>query len=116
RPGRGRRALLAARAPDGSVVGTAMLERARPANARHRAEVQKVLVARRWRGQGVATRLLAEAERVARAEGVTLLVLDTGRAGRLYETAGYARAGDIPRYWRTNEGDLAPTHLYYKLL
>ena len=111
----GHRALLVARAGP-TLVGTAMLDRARAGNGRHRAEVQKVVVARAHRGQGVAMRLLAEAERVARAEGVTLLVLDTGRAGRLYEAAGYVRAGAIPAYWRTNAGGLAETILYHKLL
>lgn len=111
----GQRALLVARM-DRRVVGTTVLDRARAANGRHRAEVQKVLVARAHRGRGIAARLLAEAERVARAEGVTLLVLDTGRAGGLYERAGYARVGAIPRFWRTNEGSLAETIVFYKLL
>lgn len=116
----GHRVLLVARAAEGAVVGTTLLDRARAPNGRHRAEVQKVLVARPHRRQGVAGRLLAEAERVARAEGITLLVLDTGRdnggAERLYGNAGYVRAGVIPRFWRTNAGDLADTVLYYKLL
>lgn len=114
----GHRALVVARS-GGAVVGTTVLDRARAQNGRHRAEVQKVLVARAHRRRGLAARLLLEAERVARSEGVTLLVLDTGRdtaAEKLYQGAGYVRLGVIPRFWRTNAGGLADTVVYYKLL
>src|SRR5690349_5914655 len=72
--------LLLAAIHDGRLIGSAQLELASKPNALHRAEVQRVLVHRSMRRQGVAERLMRKIEELARERGRTLLVLDT-RAG-----------------------------------
>src|SRR5712691_10941913 len=81
----------------GSAVGTAQLRLNQYPNGLHRAEVAKVLVRR----------------------GRTLLVLDTitgSDAVKLYETLGWTRAGEIPRYAAMPDGTLAATTYFYKEL
>jgi GNAT superfamily N-acetyltransferase len=46
-------------------------------NASHRAEVQKLLVLRSWRRQGIGLALMTAIEQAARQTGRSLLVLDT---------------------------------------
>jgi GNAT superfamily N-acetyltransferase len=109
----GTRRVLVARA-DGRIVGTVQIDLAVPPNQQHRAEVLKLLVHPDARRRGIAR------EPVARAEGRTLLTLDTwtGRAAEvLYRSIGYTAAGVIPRYAR---GSLTPeleaTTIMYKEL
>src|SRR5215208_145761 len=73
---RGRRLLVAAFAGD-ELVGTVQVVLALPPNQPHRAEIAKLLVHRSARRRGVARLLMEHAEVEARAEGRTLLVLDT---------------------------------------
>ncbi len=83
----GRRLLLAAFA-DGELVGTVQVILALPPNQPHRAEIAKLLVHRSARRRGIAQLLMERAEAEARAEGKTLLVLDTvtgDDAERLYD-------------------------------
>jgi len=99
------------------VVGTAQLRLAQLPNARHRAEVAKVLVHRSARRQGIATALMGEVERIALAEGRTLLVLDTiaeSEAEPLYTKLGWSRAAEIPRYAGMPDGELRPTVIFYR--
>ncbi|HEV8229483.1 MAG TPA: GNAT family N-acetyltransferase [Candidatus Limnocylindria bacterium] len=101
------------------VVGTAQLRLAQLPNARHRAEVAKVLVHRSMRRRGIATALMREIERIALAEGRTLLVLDTitgSEAVALYEKLGWTRAGEIPQYAAMPDGALRPTTIFYRIL
>ena len=101
------------------VAGMVQLELAAKANARHRAEVQKLIVARRARRRGLGTRLMAEIESAARERGRTLLVLDTisgSEADPLYRGLGYLEAGSIPRYAAMPWGELAPTTVFFKEL
>ncbi len=96
----GRRLLLAAFA-DGELVGTVQVVLALPPNQPHRAEIAKLLVHRSARGRGIARLLMEHAEAEARAEGRTLLVLDTvtgDAAERLYERMGWNKVGVIPGY------------------
>jgi ribosomal protein S18 acetylase RimI-like enzyme len=76
-----------------------------------------MMTALRYRGQGVATALLAEAERIAVEKGRTLLTLDTaeqeGAAG-LYEKMGYQRTGLIPDFALMPYGGLTGTIVYWK--
>ncbi len=102
---------------DGRVVGTAQLRLAQLPNARHRAEVAKVLVHRSARRQGIATALMREIERIAVADGRTLLVLDTiadSEAEPLYMKLGWTRAAEIPRYAGMPDGELRPTVIFYR--
>ncbi len=114
----GHRELLLAE-KDGALVGTAQLELAQKPNARHRAEVTKLLVHPRARRQGVGRLLLQEVEQLARSHARTLLFLDTREgdvAEQLYRGAGYERAGRIPNYVRSETGRYEATILYYRLL
>jgi hypothetical protein len=66
-----------------------------------------------------ATALTREAERIAVANGRTLLTLDTAEedgAPGFYERLGYIRVGLIPDYALKPHGGLTATILYYKRL
>lgn len=115
---RGLVVVIAARI-DRRVVGTAQLRLAQWPNGLHRAEVAKVLVHRSARRRGVATALMREIERLALAEGRTLLVLDTianSDAERLYAQLGWTRVGEIPEYAGMPNGELRPTVVFYRKL
>ncbi len=114
----GRLILLVAREAD-RIVGTVQLQLAPLPNARHRAEVAKLLVHRDVRRRGIARMLLAAIERVARREGRTLLVLDTisgSEADRLYRTLGWTPVGSVPNYAAMPDGALAATTYFYREL
>ncbi len=116
---RGERVLLVAEDEAGAVVGTVQLITALPDNQPHRADVAKMLVHRRARRQGIAARLLAALDEAARAEGRTVLVLDTvsgGDAERLYARAGWVRVGSVPRFALMPDGTPCGTPFFYKHL
>jgi len=101
------------------VVGTAQLRLAPLPNSQHRAEVAKVLVHRTARRRGIATALMREIERIALAEGRTLLVLDTiadSEAVALYNKLGWTTVGDVPRYAGLPDGRLRATRIFYREL
>jgi ribosomal protein S18 acetylase RimI-like enzyme len=114
------RLLLVAEAPDGGpVLGSVQLDLATRPNARHRAEVAKLMVRRDARRRGLGRALMLALEAEARRAGRTTLVLDTRRGDpseALYRGLGYTLAGVIPRYARSADGALDATALYYKLL
>lgn len=96
----GKRRVVLARVA-GEIVGTVQLDLATPPNQPHRAEVKKLLVHPEARRRGIARALMQAVEEEARAEGRTLLTLDTvtgGAAERLYRSLGYVAAGGIPGY------------------
>jgi GNAT superfamily N-acetyltransferase len=104
---------------DGKVVGSAQLALCHEENGRHRAEVQKLFVHTAARGQGLATLLLRAVEAEAREQQRSLLVLDTllaSHAENVYRHLGWSRAGEIPGYATTPEGELCPTVYYFKQL
>jgi GNAT superfamily N-acetyltransferase len=112
----GRRLLLAA-LDDGTVIGTVQVVYAQQPNQPHRADVAKLLVHRRARGHGVAKLLMRRAEEEARAEGRTLLVLDTvtgDAAYFLYEQMGWTRVGEIPNYALYPDGRPCATTVFWK--
>lgn len=116
---RGERALLVAEDESGRVVGTVQLILSLPDNQPHRADVAKMLVHRHARRRGIAQRLMAALDEVAREEGRSVLVLDTvtgGDAERLYERAGWQRVGTVPKYALMPNGDFCGTTFYYKHL
>jgi len=115
----GSRRVLIARL-DGRVVGTVQLILDMFPNQRHRAEVAKLLVHPDARRQGIARALMAAVEELARAEGRTLLTLDTRTgdcAEPLYISMGYLAAGIIPGYARSPaSAALDSTTIMYKTL
>jgi GNAT superfamily N-acetyltransferase len=116
---RGERALLVAEDGAGRIVGTVQLVMGMPDNQPHRADVAKMLVHRRARRAGVAQRLMEALDEVAQAEGKNVLVLDTvtgGDAERLYERAGWQRAGVVPKYALMPSGEFCATTFFYKHL
>ena len=103
----------------GSVVGCVQLAPCTKDNGRHRAELQKLLVHGNHRGRGIASALMAVAEEAAIRSRISLLVLDTlqgSAANGVYAHLGWTRAGEIPRYAASPDGELHPTVYYYKLL
>ncbi len=117
--GAGSRLLLVARDAGGAVVGSVQLDLATRPNARHRAEVAKLIVLRAARRRGLGRALMLALESHARRLGRTTLVLDTrpgDDAERLYRNLGWTLAGAIPRYAAGADGRLHPTAVYYRLL
>jgi GNAT superfamily N-acetyltransferase len=104
---------------DSVIVGSVQLELASMPNAGHRAEVQKLLVLRSWRRQGIGQTLMTAVEQTARHGGRLLLVLDTrlgDAAERLYARMGYQRAGVIPKFALNSVGGLDATVIFYREL
>jgi ribosomal protein S18 acetylase RimI-like enzyme len=114
----GRRVILAAFA-GAELVGTVQVILAVPPNQPHRGEIAKLLVHRSARRQGIAQLLMEHAESEARAEGKTLLVLDTvtgDNAERLYTRLGWTRVGVIPNYALFPDGRPCDTTVFWKAL
>ena len=104
---------------DGRLVGSVQLAPVPKPNGRHRAEVQKLLVLREFRGRGIGKALMAAVERKAGELGRWLLVLDTvpaQPAEKLYERIGYRRAGVVPDYAEKSGGGFEATVIFYKKL
>lgn len=103
---------------EGRVVGVVLLVLSRNPNSPHRAEVMKVLVHRRARRRGVASRLMAALEDVARAEGRWLLILDTqsgSDAEGLYRRLGWQEFGVVPDHsLRADGSEYLPTTFFFK--
>ena len=114
----GSRVLLLAHEED-TLVGSAQLDLCTKANDLHRAEVSKVMVHSAHRRKGIGHALMLALDDAARVHNRTTLVLDT-RAGdpseRLYQSLGWVRVGEIPRYARSADGTLHTTALYFELL
>jgi GNAT superfamily N-acetyltransferase len=113
---RGERILLGAFV-ESRLVGTVQIVTATPPNQPHRADVAKLLVRRSARGQGIAARLMLQAEAESRLAGKTLLVLDTvtgGDAERLYTRLGWTRVGVIPNYALFPDGRPCDTTVFWK--
>lgn len=114
----GSRVLLAAFS-GADVVGTVQVALAMQPNSPHRGEIVQLLVHRSARRQGIARRLMAAAEDEARAEGKTLLVLDTvtgDPAERLYDRLGWTKVGVIPDYALYPDGRPCDTTVFWKAL
>jgi len=114
----GERVLLVAEDAQG-ICGTVQLVLAQPDNQPHRADLAKMLVHRRARRQGLAAGLMRAAESQAKAQGKTLLVLDTvtgGDAERLYTRLGWQRVGEVPGYALWPRGGLCSTTVFYRAL
>lgn len=101
------------------IVGTVQLQMCTKQNGSHRAEIAKLMTHPNYRRNGIGRSLLKSAEKRARQEGRTLLVLDTREgdpSNLLYTSAGYIQAGRIPNYAMSANGELDATIYYYKNL
>jgi acetyltransferase len=116
--GDGARVLIGA-VEGGRLLGCVQLALEGRPNARHRAEIQKLMVLPEARGRGLGAALMAAVDDVARAAGRTLLVLDT-RAGDtaegLYRRLGWTEAGRIPGFALNGDGGADATVLFYRAL
>jgi GNAT superfamily N-acetyltransferase len=103
----------------GDVLGTVLMHPSFKTNQPHRADVAKLLVLRRARRAGVASRLMDALEARALLLGRTLLTLDTATgsgAEDFYRRRGYKSAGIIPGYALMPDGAPTGTTFYYKAL
>ncbi len=101
------------------IIATVSLNLSTPANQPHRADLQKMIVARSHQRRGIGAAILAAAEAEAKARNRWLLCLDTisgSPAASLYERCGWLRVGDIPAYALMPHGGLAPTTIYFRRL
>lgn len=115
--GRQERTVLVCRDEQGDFLGTVQLITDQPENQPHRADVAKLLVHEKARRRGVAMALMEALEAVARAEGKSVLVLDTAtgsRAETFYHRAGWQKVGEIPRYALMPAGQMTATSVFYK--
>lgn len=100
------------------IAGTVQMHPAWAPNQPHRAEIAKLIVARRHRRAGLGTRLMHRIEETARLSGFTLLTLDARRGGdaeRLYRHLGWTVVGIIPNYAVDPDGrGLHDTVVFYK--
>ena len=116
---RGERDLFLAE-EDGVVLGTVQLIHDMPANQPHRAEIAKMMVAPAARRRGVGRALMQAALKTAKANGKTLVTLDTRTgdvAAPLYAAVGFEAAGHIPDYAFDPDGQAlhGTTYMYCKL-
>ena len=89
------------------LLGCVLLIRAQQQNGPHRADVSKLLVHSGARRRGIARALMVELERVARADGRWLLVLDTETgtgADATYRALGWTPVGTIPDFALRTDG------------
>lgn len=104
---------------NGKAYGAVQLAPSSKDNARHRAEVQKLMVAPRSRRHGIGKRLMVALEHTAWELGRTLLILDTRRgdiADGLYGRMGYTRFGIVPAFTIDSDGTSHDTCFFYKHL
>lgn len=114
----GSRLLLAACA-DGRIVGTGQLTFPAWPNARHRAELQKVVVAVASRGRGVGRQIMGALHDAVRARRRSLVHLNTRRGQppeHFYKGLGYREAGVIPGYTIGPTGERYDTMTLYQEL
>src|SRR5256885_11186973 len=100
--------LLVATDGKGGVLGRGQLALSQRQNSPHRAELQRLFVARTARGQGVGTSLVVSLHEAARQQGRTLITLSTRRGEppeQFYRSLGYKEAGVIPGWTIGREGE-----------
>jgi acetyltransferase len=111
---------LVARDEGREIVGTVQLHASWAPNQPHRADIAKLIVHRRARGNGVGKKLMFAIEEEAKRAGYTLLVLDTRRgceAESLYRKLNWVEAGVIPNFAiNADRIGLHDTVIFYKQL
>jgi ribosomal protein S18 acetylase RimI-like enzyme len=102
-----------------AIVGSVQLAVSWKPNQPHRADVEKLLVARGSRREGIGRLLMDALEARALAGGRWLLTLDTrtdSDADRLYRRLEWTEVGTIPDYAADPDGTLAACTFFYKRL
>lgn len=102
-----------------NVVGCAQLLLSSRVNARHRAEVQKLLVHSQHQKRGLGRALLQAIEKVAAQKGRSLVLADArvgGPGEQLFLHSGYTKVGAIPRYQRGPDGHFDSTAIFFRNL
>ncbi|MCG5240776.1 GNAT family N-acetyltransferase [Azospirillum doebereinerae] len=116
---KGRLTLLIARDEAGAVVGCVQLAPSPKQNARHRAEVRKLLVHSAQRRRGIARRLMEALYASARDQGRVVLQLDTlaGDVGEpFYRATGWTQVGVLPEHTLEADGRYHDTVLFHRRL
>ena len=108
--------VLFAALDEGRAIGTCQLCPAKKPNQPHRAELAKMLVLSSHRNRGIGQSLLEAVDHEVTRRGLKLVTLDTAlnTAERLYERAGYQRAGAIPNFALWPDGGYCDTVYFYK--
>jgi GNAT superfamily N-acetyltransferase len=78
-----------------------------------------MIVHRSHQRRGIASQLLASIDDVARANGRTLLMLDTetdSGGEHLYASNGWVRFGIVPDHAHSPDGSLKPTSFFYRMV
>ncbi len=113
---RGERVVLLA-LENNALIGCVQLHLSTRANARHRGDVQKLVVHTQAQGKGLGRTLLEAIEKVAEQKGRSLLLADARKGApgeRLFTRAGYTPLGAIPRFQRGPGGEFDSTVIFYR--
>ncbi|KAL8853998.1 MAG: hypothetical protein Q9221_001121 [Calogaya cf. arnoldii] len=116
----GSRDILFVMAPDEprAVTGVVVLSKPGAETGPFRGMVEKLLVSPDWRRKGLGRALMMGLEDVARAQGKTLLMLDTetgSPAESFYPALGYVKFGIIPNFGISpKDGTLKSETFFYK--
>jgi acetyltransferase len=116
--GRGERLLFVAQ-DEHICAGAVQLAFPPKANARHRGEVQKLMVHSQFRRRGIGQALIDGLENAAAARGLSLLVLEVRRgdaAEAFCARAGYQLCGEIPGFAQSTTGTYDPVAIYWRRL
>ena len=100
-------------------IGAGILTRELKISGQHRADVRKIMTHPKYRRQGIALRILAQLEAVARDRGVLILTLRThveSAASILYSKMNWVLMGTVPNYATGPDGSLHPVSFFYKEL
>ena len=101
------------------IVGSVQLHLCSKQNGGHRAEIAKLMTHPNYRRNGIGRLLMEKAHETALKIGRTLLVLDTREgdpSNLLYISLGYIKAGRIPAYAMSENGNFDATIIYYNNL
>jgi ribosomal protein S18 acetylase RimI-like enzyme len=101
------------------IVGSVQLHLCTKQNGRHRGEIGKLMTHPHFRRKGIGRSLMQIAEKRAKQEGISLLVLDTREgdpSNHLYTSIGFVESGRIPYYAKSANGELHATVFYYKTI
>ena len=112
----GSRLLLVARHND-RIIGAGQLALPRWPNARHRAELEKLMVSSTVRGRGIGRMLVGALHQAARDRGRTLVLLGARRgspAEQFYRTLGYREIGVIPGFAIGTSGERYDLISFYR--